>query len=207
MHKLRKNNHGFAHIGLILLAVLVIAAISGVGYYVIGSDTPGSTNTNNGQKEGKPVVAPAGYVLEKTACYDVYVPPPDANNVLISDHCVVHSTTGAEPKIIFMTQAIENNGMSAADFVKNFDEQSKKYTPDHTDGNISEENIKVDGYKAVKSVYKEVGSTEEKVRVIADSPEYTINGQKTSLFVLEGWYNDDYYRTAFDNVLSSFRWK
>ena len=38
MKSLHKNNHGFAHIGIILLAVLAIAAIGGVGYYVLQKD-------------------------------------------------------------------------------------------------------------------------------------------------------------------------
>ncbi|OGL30349.1 hypothetical protein A3D14_03715 [Candidatus Saccharibacteria bacterium RIFCSPHIGHO2_02_FULL_47_12] len=44
MHRLRKNNHGFAHIGLILLALVVIVTICGVGYYV--ATKKDKTNTN-----------------------------------------------------------------------------------------------------------------------------------------------------------------
>ena len=47
MKSLHKNNHGFAHIGLMLLAIIVIAAVGGVGYYVATKNKNPKASTNN----------------------------------------------------------------------------------------------------------------------------------------------------------------
>ena len=60
MKSLHKNNYGFAHIGLILLAVLVITAIGGVGYYVAKksqSDTSNTDQSTNKQATSKSALA------------------------------------------------------------------------------------------------------------------------------------------------------
>lgn len=64
MKTLYKNHKGFAHVGLLLLFVVVIAAVGGVGYYVF-------TNKTN-SKVNQTTVMPSATVVKDSSTKDFY---------------------------------------------------------------------------------------------------------------------------------------
>ena len=212
MKTIHKNNHGFAHIGLILLAVLVITAIGGAGYYVATRNkTENTISTSNATSQQEMRVT--GNTLA-TRCFEVKFP----------DKVLYNKPDGTPQEFESTMQSSINdcNSISAWEGIGDFpvfkvtqvksieptiDQDEAQLIKAFAPGSVVEKSrIKVGGYDAAKVVGKDSNGLDHVFVTVRGPKDNNASGSLQGFFIT-GYYYNETFKNTFDPALASLKWK